>query len=206
MIITNLERQKSGKRFNVHIDGEFDLAINAQLVVERHLHEGDEITPGHLRILRDLEARDAAYSAALRLLGYRPRSEQELRKRLRLRKMNSRAIEPALARLRRNGLLDDEAFARFYVESRQHSPRSSRLLSYELTSRGVQSEIATQATEGLDDAEAAYSAAEKRARRMATGDVATFRRRLTAFLASRGFAYAVIASTVNRLWMETRQE
>lgn len=204
MTVTLLERQKSGRRYNVHIDGEFALAINRDLMVERDLHEGDEITPGHLRILRDLEDRDAAYAAALRLLGYRPRSEQELRRRLRLRKMTSRAIEPAIARLRRNGLLNDEAFAKFYVESRQHStPRSRRLLSYELVSRGVEAEISRTTTADIDDEEAAYTAAEKRARRMASSDFPTFQRRLMSFLGSRGFSYPVIVATITRLRAET---
>ena len=197
MIITKLERQRSGRRINVHIDGEFAFAVGAELAAERRLVEGEELTAGHLRILRDLEAKDTAYKAALRLLSYRPRSEQELRKRLRLKKMSARSIESALARLRRNGLIDDPAYARFYVESRP--ARSKRMVRYELGARGIAAETADDATDRIDDEQQAYAAAEKRARRLSCEDAVTFNRRMTAFLASRGFAYGAIQRTLARL-------
>ena len=202
MIVTQLEKQRSGRRVNVHIDGEFALAVSLDLAIERNLREGEELTAGHLRILRDLEGRDSAYKAALRLLSYRPRSEQELRKRLRLKKMTARAIESALGRLRRNGLLDDKAFARFYVESRP--ARSRRLVRYGLTSRGIDPELADQATDGIDDVEEALRAAEKRARRLNPDDPERYRKRLTSFLVSRGFSYSAIQRSLVRLSGETQ--
>jgi regulatory protein len=195
--ITRLEKQRAGKRVNVYVDGEFMLAVSLEIAAERGLREGEEITAGHLRILRDLEGKDAAYKSALRLLGYRPCSEQELRKRLRLKKMTGRSIESALARLRRNGLLDDAAFARFYVESRP--ARSRRLVRYELSAKGVQGEAADGATEAIDDFEEACRAAEKRARRLDRDDPVTFNRRLTSFLASRGFSYGVIQRAISHI-------
>ncbi|MEX2237640.1 MAG: RecX family transcriptional regulator [Dehalococcoidia bacterium] len=197
MTITQLQKQKSGKRFNLYVDGEFALALDASLVLEQKLHEGDDLTPARLRLLREKDAREAAYKSALRLLSYRPRSEQELRKRLRLKKMNNSAVEFAVKRLRRNGLIDDEAFARFYVDTRP--ARSRRMVTYELTSKGVPQETASEATEPIDDLEAAYRAAEKKARRMSVDDTQVFRRRLTSFLGSRGFSYAVILRTIERL-------
>lgn len=197
MTITRLEKQCSGKRVNVYADGEFLLAVSVELAAERDLREGEELSAGHLRILRDLETKDSAYRAALRLLGYRPRSEQELRKRLRLKKMSARSIESALARLRKNGLLDDAAFARFYVESRP--ARSRRMVRYELGTRGLTSDLADEATQEIDDAEEALKAATKRARRVTREDSTVFRRRLGAFLASRGFSYGTIQRTIAAL-------
>ena len=197
MIVTRLEKQRSGRRINVHIDGEFALAVSVELAAERNLRVGEELSAGHLRILRDLEMKDGAYRAGLRLLGYRPRSEQELRKRLRLKKMSARAIESAIARLRKNGLLDDAAFARFYVDSRP--ARSRRMVRYELGTRGVTTDVAEEATDEIDDLEEAYKAASKRARRLTREDSAAFNRRLMAFLASRGFSYGTIQRTIVRL-------
>jgi regulatory protein len=203
MQVTRLERQKSGRRYNLYLDGEFAMALAREVVEQRGLEEGAEVTSGHLKILRDLEARDSTYRAALRLLGYRPRSEQELRRRLRLKGMTSRSIEPAIARLRRAGLLDDEAYARFYVESRQNSsPRSRRLLGYELRTKGVESETVGRAVDGVDEGASAYNAAAKRARRLRDLDYPTFQRRLASFLAARGFTYGTIQGVVSRLWNE----
>jgi regulatory protein len=198
--ITALERQKSGKGYRLYLDGELAMTASADLVQRRNLHEGDELSPGHLRILRDLQAKETAYRAALRLLGYRPRSEQELRRRLRLKGMTVRAVEPAIQRLRRAGLLDDAAFARFYVESRQSaSPRGRSLLRHELRTKGVEPDVVLAATSTLDEEEISYQAALRRARRLDPSDVAGFRRRMMSFLASRGFSYGTIRQTLSRL-------
>ncbi|MPZ23858.1 MAG: hypothetical protein GEU28_09990 [Dehalococcoidia bacterium] len=203
MKVTALRRQKSGRRVNVEIDGEFAFALSADSLHVTGLHEGDQVTPRRLGELRAVEAKEAAYAAALRLLGYRPRSEQELRKRLRLKRIPGWAVETALGRLRRNGLIDDAAFARTYVETRQaSSPRSTRMLTRELAIRGVVGDVAEQGMAPVDDLASAREAGEKRARRLAEGDYAVFRRRLGSFLAGRGFAYGVIEATVRELWAE----
>ena len=63
-------------------------------------------------------------NAAVRFLGYRPRSEAEIRQRLQRRGFDSDCTEKALARLKEQGLVDDTAFARFWKDNRQN--RSAR--------------------------------------------------------------------------------
>jgi len=101
--------------------------------------------------------------SALRLLSYRPRSEQELRDRLARKAFGRRVIEDTLRRLRELGYVDDAAFARFWTETRQaQRPRSRRLLTGELRRRGVAQEQAEEATADISDEEAAYQAASRR--------------------------------------------
>ena len=57
-----------------------------------------------------------ALDSALRFLSYRPRSEQEVRRRLGRQAWPAEVIEAVVARLRAVGLLDDAAFARLWVE------------------------------------------------------------------------------------------
>ena len=60
-------------------------------VVERSgIHVGDEITAKDLAQLQEDDAKWRVRQAALHLLSYRPRAEQELRRRLR-----SKGFEPA---------------------------------------------------------------------------------------------------------------
>ena len=64
---------------------------------------------------------------ALRLLAIQPRSEKDLRIRLRRRSLCSTAVDAAIARMRELGYLNDAAFARSYVDARQSgTPRSKR--------------------------------------------------------------------------------
>ena len=59
-----------------------------------------------------------AKNAALRLLSYRSRSEKEVQRRLEGR-FTKEAVERTLSDLRRQGLLDDAAFAKEWREQRE---------------------------------------------------------------------------------------
>lgn len=203
MIITALERQQRRRRLNVFVDGRFALAVGVELAAERGLRPGLALSADDLRSLQQAETRQRAYESALRLLAHRPRSEQELRQRLRRRGFEAPLIEETVARLRRLGFLDDAAFARYWVESRDElSPRGQRLLRHELRLKGIDSETAAEATATVSDEEAAYRAAARRLRSLAGLDLPLFRERLGGFLLRRGFSYDVARRTVDRCWRE----
>jgi regulatory protein len=93
-------------------------------------------------------------AAAARFLEARPRSTDETRRRLRDAGYRVDLVDAALDRLTELGYLDDAAFARAWVESRDRArPRSARALRDELRRKGV----------GTVDAEAALAAREARA-------------------------------------------
>lgn len=95
--------------------------------------------------------------AAARFLEVRPRSEAEVRRRLRDAGYRADLVAGALERLVELGYLDDAAFARAWVESRDRAhPRGARALRDELRRKGV----------ATDDIEAALAAREA----AATGD------------------------------------
>jgi regulatory protein len=141
--------------------------------------------------------------AALRFLAYRPRSVAEVRRRLARQGHAPDVIEATVQWLESYHLVDDRAFATFWAESRaQFRPSGPRLLRAELAQRGVSPDLTREVVAGVDEEEGAYRAAAKRAARLAREDEAAFRRKLGAFLERRGFAYDVIARTVERIWRE----
>lgn len=203
MIITALERARRRGRLDVYVNGRFALALGVALAQEQGLHAGMEVTEDVLQALRQEDERRRAYEAALHLLSYRPRSEKELRLRLRRRRFEPPVIDETVERLKTLHYLDDAAFAEFWKESRDIvSPRSSRLIRSELLSKGVDSETATAAIAGLDDEDAAYRAARKRLSALAGESEEVFRRRLSGFLARRGFNYDTVRRVVQRCWQD----
>ena len=77
-------------------------------------------------------------AAAARFLEARPRSAAEVRRRLRDAGYRADLVEGALDRLTELGYLDDAAFARAWVESRDRAqPRGARALRDELRRKGV---------------------------------------------------------------------
>ena len=147
-------------------------------------------------------ARERAVAHALRFLSSRPRSEQEVRRRLQ-RTHDSSAVEHAIERLHELGLLDDAAFARAWSRSRaDHRPRSAAMIRRELQAKGVEREVAQTSVEPLDDRESAYRAGLRWLPALVNADYYTFRRRMWGRLHRRGFAQALIREAVARLWEE----
>ena len=145
---------------------------------------------------------DKVLDAALRLLSYRPRSEAEVRQRL-SRHFSPDRIQWAIDGLRRRGLLDDAAFARFWRESRErHRPRGASAMRWELLRLGVSREVVEEALEGLDEEESAYQAASRTLASLRRLDYHTFRKRMFAYLRRRGFGSEVATRTILRLRRE----
>lgn len=77
-------------------------------------------------------------AAALRFLESRARSTVEVRQRLVTHGYRPDLVENCVTRLTELGMLDDEAFARAWVESRDRArPRGERALRAELRQKGV---------------------------------------------------------------------
>lgn len=140
--------------------------------------------------------------SAYRLLGYRQRSEIELRDKLN-GKFTKAAVDTVIEHLRGKHMIDDAAFAQYWRERRETlNPRSRRLVVIELRKKGVDKEVINRALDGYNDKETAYRAAKKRAKLWSGYSYDEFVRKMGAFLLRRGFNYEVAKQTVDRLWKE----
>jgi regulatory protein len=202
-LITAIVKHKRRPRVDLVLDGEPGPVLRLDVVTVAGLAVGQELPWERRRELEDESQRLDAIETALRLLAMGPRSENDLRTRLRRRTLRASAVEAAITRMRELGYLNDAVYARSYVEARQAgTPRSKRALVFELSRRGVDRELASVAVEGLSDADAAYAAAQRRLRALEGLDRQAFSRRLGNFLASRGFSYGVARTTIDRCWPE----
>ncbi len=206
--ITGLKQGKKNlKRVNVYIDGRFALALKQETLIKNRLKVGVELTEEKIGELIGKDTIEKATDIALRFLGYRPRSEAEIRKTLFQRGFNEDIIDKAISKLKEQGLIDDAAFARFWSENRENfSPRSSRLTRLELRQKGVSDETISQSISDETDGENAYRAAQSKVRRMTITDYATYRQRLGEYLKRRGFNYGVINNTITKIWQEYKEQ
>jgi regulatory protein len=188
-------------RIAVDLDGSFAFALPATLVADERIQVGDTLDSDRVSALLAAEQASRATEAALVFLSYRPRSEKEVRDRLRRGGFEQDAIEHAIARLHEWRYLDDADFARRWVENRStHRPRGRRLLQQELRHKGIDGEIARDAIDDadLDEIGAAEALARRRLPAYAGDELAAIRRRLVAYLARRGYGYDVIRIALDR--------
>jgi regulatory protein len=198
--ITRMAQQRRA-RYAIEIDGHAGVTLSEEVVARAGLGIGDELDEAAIAELLDADEKARAVEAALAFLSYRPRSEREVRDRLRRGRYGQEAIAHALARLRDWHYLDDEDFARRWVENRAtHRPRGRRLLQQELRHKGIDSETAREviADADLDEAAAAEALARRQLAKYAGEDPAVVRRRLGAYLARRGYGYDVVRGALDR--------
>lgn len=145
-------------------------------------------------------ARNNAYA----LLRQRPRSEYEIRNRLKFKGYGEAVIEEVVANLKKINEIDDTKFAHIWVESRmQMNPMGDVVLRHELKEKGVSDSIieATLAekAEKYDEYEVAFSMAKERFERFKKLDRRKATKRVYDFLLRRGFAYDTIRKIVENL-------
>ncbi|MFN8495994.1 MAG: RecX family transcriptional regulator [Caldilineaceae bacterium] len=199
-IITSLKIQEKDKtRVNVFLDGEFafGLSLNAAL----GLHKGQELSEVEIEQLKAADDRQRGYTKALNFLGFRARSQAEIEKYLQEKAIAPAVIAEVVQRLLAEKYLDDETFARQWVENRAHfRPRSARALRYELRQKGVDNTVVDDVISEVDDEAAAWAALEPKLERWRTLEQMEFYQKVTSFLARRGFNYAVTRRICKRAW------
>ncbi|MBF6591574.1 MAG: RecX family transcriptional regulator, partial [Ktedonobacterales bacterium] len=159
MNITAIEpHARQPDHWSVFLDGRYAFSLDGAALVSEGLTVGHDLTPADVERLRTLAEEGRALDAALRFLAARPRSRAEVRRRLLQPRPNRPPIPAELAervldRLERMRLLDDQAFADFWVEQRERfSPRAAYALTRELRQRGVAAGTAASAADPTLDA------------------------------------------------------
>ncbi|SDO74015.1 regulatory protein [Actinacidiphila guanduensis] len=138
-----------------------------------------------------LEPEEQARALCLRLLTGTPRTRKQLADAMRKREIPDEVAEHVLERFEDVGLIDDQAFANAWVESRHRGRGLARsALARELRTRGVDAELVSEAVGLLD-----HEQEEQRARELVLRRLPGTRgldrdkrvRRLAGMLARKGY-------------------
>ncbi len=192
-----------GKRVNMFLDGKFAFSLEAEVVAKEGLQVEQVLSAKQIETLGRSDNFQRCLNAAVQYLSYRPRSESELRERLRQRGSDDDSVEAVITKLKGQGLVDDMTFAQFWKDNRESfSPRSRWLTKLELRQKGVANDIIDQVVDAINDEDSAYRAALSKVCNLPRSDYQSFRHRVGEYLKRRGFSYGVISHTVERLWQD----
>jgi regulatory protein len=152
----------------------------------------------------DADPETVARKILLDQLTGRARSRKELADKLAAKNVPGELATALLDRFEEVGLIDDEAFARLWIEDRHRSKGlAPRALSHELRRKGVADEVVRAALDELEpEAEeaAARVLVRKKLGSMSRLDDTTATRRLVGMLARKGYgsglAFAVVRDEV----------
>ena len=144
-----------------------------------------------------------ALQYTLRLLKFRPRSEYELRQRLKRRGFSESTVKETLFFLKESGLVNDLEFARIWVEARIRKPLGINRIKQELKIKGVDKNLIQQAVEIIGDKyneeKAIKELACRRWEKLKHIEPVKAKRRLFLYLLRRGFSSERIQEAISQL-------
>lgn len=200
MKITSISVQQRDKnRVNVSIDGKYKFSLDLSQVTELGIKVGNEYTEDELAELENESQFGKLYMRALEYSMMRPHSERELSdylyKKTRDTRTKTGAIKKGVSkaltdrvyeRIIKKGYVNDESFARYWIENRQlRKGISKRKLQAELVAKGVNRSIIDSLLSQTErnDQDELQKIIEKKASRYDD------EQKLIAYLARQGFGY-----------------
>lgn len=157
---------------------------------------------------RDLSA---GRNYVFRLLKFRPRSEKELRDKLKSKNFDAALIEELIAYFKENGYINDREFAAFWIEGRLNKPLGFKAIQRELELKGISGELIQELIslkkKDVDEAVLARELA-RRQFNILTGisklkknkePLEKIKPKLYGYLARRGFSSETISEIIARL-------
>ena len=205
--ITSISLQVRDKnRVNVSVNGKYRFSLDYTQLADLGVKVGNEYTEEQLAELENESQFGKLYMRALEYSLMRPHSQYELSQYLyrktrdtltktgSIKKGVSKALtERVYDRIILKGYVNDEAFARYWVENRQlRKGISKRKLQAELAAKGVDRSIVESLLSETErsDEEEIQKIIEKKAGRYAD------EQKLTAYLARQGFGYEDIKQAI----------
>lgn len=173
------------------------------------LSVGDNKDPATYRHSLLLRQYPEALNRAVGLLAVRARSRQEIEKRLVERGYLLDTVEMVLFKLEQENLLSDEAFAKAWAESRAARGLGKARLRQELRVKGVETGVADDALNALDDGDMekqAKALAEKLLRRLRGEPQPDARRKALAAMQRRGYSYGEASRALNAAFTDMDAE
>lgn len=146
------------------------------------------------------------FTKALKFLGFRPRSEKEIRDNLLKKNAPSEIIERVIEELKEQKFLDDKKFVTWWIEQRtEFKPRSLRLIIIELKQKGISKSLIEEAVEELqydtkNDVKNAKKIVQSRIHRFKSLSKYELIQKLGPQLARSGFSYEVIKRAIDEIF------
>lgn len=196
--VKNISKLPKGR---VRILFEDGLSLTVSEEAASGIIKGDELNRETGEALRLEQELLGAWDRALGFIKFRPRSSREVVNYLRDKKYPEHVIDQTVERLANGKILDDEAFARYWVNNRElFKPRGMHGLRWELKQKGIPDAFIEGALSVIDEEASAWAAVESRLKVWERLEKGVFKKKMVSFLMRRGFSYEISAATFRRAW------
>ncbi|MEW6101608.1 MAG: regulatory protein RecX [Candidatus Omnitrophota bacterium] len=154
-------------------------------------------------MIKEEERLNKARAYAFLLLKFRLRSEREIYSRLKRKKFPEEIIRKTIAFLKEKDFLDDNLFAKAWIESRLKKPFGFRRIAGELRQKGIESQVLERQIEeqkkSFREEEVIQGLISKKIAKLKKTDMKALKPQLYAWLLRRGFSADIIQDELESL-------
>jgi len=199
-VITLIKQQKNKNRVNVYFDDKFGFGIDLDNLVLLHLKVDQELTDEEVAdIIKKVEYQKTL-DKLIRFAMVRLRSEKEITDYFKRKKVHESLHQKLLEKLKHLELLDDEKFAKWWVEQRANfKPKPKRILNQELRIKGIGKEIIEEVLgeEVVDEEKMARELLDRKMYKWKNLEPHEAKQKMSQYLAGKGFKWDVIEKVIS---------
>nr|WP_251025649.1 MULTISPECIES: recombination regulator RecX [unclassified Exiguobacterium] len=207
-------QKKNQDRLNVFIEREgkeeFAFAIDVDVFIKYGLTKGMELEDDFVHDVLEAEEIQKAYKLAINYLSYRMRAISEVRDYLVKKELSESAIKHAITRLIEQRYLNDEEFAKAYVQTKFNtSPSGPIKIKRELEQLRIPTDVVESVLESISHEDLVEKAGKfvKRKQLETNRRSATeVQQRIQQTLMQRGFTFDIISEAIQTFWEEEDED
>jgi len=200
LVVTRVERRSTNPAtYDIYLNDRFACTVHEETLIALKLLKGNVLEREDLARIEREERICDAYNRAIRWLGRRPHAGREIERKLLKLGVEEETAGIVLDRLRRERLLDDQAYAEQLTDYRIRTQKKGRRwVRYELTQKGLAAEHIEAALRSIDPA-LEYEQALQLGRKkwsQTSGNMNARKRKTADYLMRRGFPAHIAAKVV----------
>lgn len=199
--ITSIKAQKNQKRVNINLDGSFGFGLDLENFMKLQLKVNQELTQEEINEIIKKGELQKSFDKTLRFVMTRPRSLKEVKDYFRRKEIDKSLHETIIDKLVRLELLDDQKFARWWVDQRlAFKSKSKKDITFELRQKGVETNIIKNILDDseIDEVKIAKELIDKKSYKWQKYDEKIRKQKISQYLAGKGFNWDVINSVVEK--------
>lgn len=199
-IITSIKAQKNQKRVNIYLDNSFGFGLDLENFIRIGLRVNQRLTENEAKEIIRISELQKSFDKTLRFVMTRPRSLKEVKDYFKRKEIDSSLHKNILERIEKLELLDDQKFAKWWVDQRlEFKHKSKKDITFELRQKGIDTNIIKNVLDDseIDELKIAKELIVKKNYKWDRYGESERRQKITQYLAGKGFSWDIISQAVD---------
>ncbi len=203
MKITKVEIQKKNlNRFNIYINEEFAFGLDEEIVYKYNLKKDKVLDKDIIEKMLVEDDYINAFKYSMNYLSYRARTKKEVTDKLESKDYSQQSIEKVISKLVDYGYINDKEYAKTYTyEKFKNKKLAGYRIKRELYFKGIDQDIIDDVVkiDSEDEYNSALELAKKRISSYKKDDYNKKYRKLSSYLARRGYNFSIINDVIKEV-------